>query len=509
MLPKFEEIAPAQPTQTSPLLIFISKREYVRNYLQTNVLGGLGGIAPVYHAFDAEIEPVQSIRDSLAGTYHYGTRETELNTWIANVMMLRHSNRSPAFRFRFERRLEDLSIVWQRAVGRFRGGPEPQKEDTGFRSCVRDALGIRKTDPKGWRDIFHRALHLVSVYGLGRPGLAGIAKLMYEWSCEPNRQVDALLARIRPGLVILPSNAFGPILNDLLRLRKKHGYRLLVLVDNWDNLSSKSIFLYPLDYIGVWGEQGVKQAQRIHEIPREKIFKLGTPRFDHYFEALAGVEKGIAPQSPYPFDYVLFVGCAIAFDETTALIILDQACHEWNQQNGSNLKVVYRPHPLRQPRKREHRFEKQKFRNVVLDRQIREQREIEGTIRTRSQPPLDYYPPLLANARLVIGPLTTMLLEAAIFRRRILALVYDDGAHLTSPHNALKNFPHFEGFLDTPGVTAVATMGGLSGSFISALGQTESASVLTNHENALAEYLHRDRFTYRERLLAALREIES
>jgi hypothetical protein len=58
--------------------------------------------------------------------------------------------------------------------------------------------------------------------------------------------------------------------------------------------------------------------------------------------------------------------------------------------------------------------------------------------------PLDYYPALIENAEFVVCPLSTMMLEAAIFRRRVLVIAYHDGVHPTSPGVAIR-YLHFDG----------------------------------------------------------------
>ena len=214
------------------------------------------------------------------------------------------------------------------------------------------------------------------------------------------------------------------------------GIRTLFLIDNWDNLSSKSVFWAAPDFLTVWGAQSRDHAVEIHGIPAGRIRIIGTPRFQKYYEIDA-----LKTQSHFAFEYVLFVGSALAFDELTALRLLEKelAAHP---EVYRGLKVVYRPHPWRADRHCPDRFEEAEFRHVVLDPQVR---DAYYRVDTSVQPGLDYYPTLLSRAHLVVGPLTTMLLEALICGTQVLAIAYDDGVHYTSPHNALKYYRHFEG----------------------------------------------------------------
>ncbi|MEJ7803912.1 MAG: hypothetical protein WKH68_11175, partial [Candidatus Limnocylindria bacterium] len=92
----------------------------------------------------------------------------------------------------------------------------------------------------------------------------------------------------------------------------------------------------------------------------------------------------------------------------------------------------------------------EQLRNVIVEPRVRDGYragwsggEQQGSL--RSQPlPMSAYPALLENAELVVCPLSTIMLEAAIFRRRVLTIAYHDGIHKTSPGVAI-DYLHFEG----------------------------------------------------------------
>jgi hypothetical protein len=256
-----------------------------------------------------------------------------------------------------------------------------------------------------------------------------------------NKTLFNKVKNIKPDIVVVPSNAFDPIGNDIVRICKILNIKTLFLVDNWDNLSSKSVFLFKPKYLGVWGEQSKLHAIQIHNYNEKNIFIVGTPRFNDYVKL-----KDNNLSSHFDFDYILFVGCAIAFDETSALQVLeDEICK--NRHLYGKLKIVYRPHPWRQTRISEKKFIEKNFLNIILDPQVsfsynNKLKDIQSG--KGFQPNINYYPSLLKNAKLVIGPLTTMLIESLILERPTLALAYDDGVHFTSPHNSLKYFIHFD-----------------------------------------------------------------
>ena len=70
-----------------------------------------------------------------------------------------------------------------------------------------------------------------------------------------NPELAQIVDTVNPDLVVMPSGGFEPEGLDLARICKKRGIRTLFLVDNWDNLSSKTIFYARPDFITVIGRQ--------------------------------------------------------------------------------------------------------------------------------------------------------------------------------------------------------------------------------------------------------------
>jgi hypothetical protein len=257
----------------------------------------------------------------------------------------------------------------------------------------------------------------------------------FEKSHLVNPDLLSAIKATKPSLVIFPSSAYDPAGIDVVKLCRTFKIPSFFLIDNWDNLSSKSILFEKPDYLGVWSQQSLEHAVKIQDFKESNIFILGTPRFDLYFS-----KRDTNIDSLFPFRYVLFVGTALAFDEAAALEKIDEII-ENNKDLFEGVKVVYRPHPWRHG---SDTIAGKNLSHVILDPQL-ESAYLEKNFTTSVQPSLDYYPSLIKNAEFVMGGLTTMLIEVLIFRKPYLALVHDDGVNLTSPHNAFKYFEHFKG----------------------------------------------------------------
>lgn len=333
------------------------------------------------------------------------------------------------------------------------------------------------------------------------PGLRPLLKSYYLWRAGRNEALHALLGRERPDLLIAPSGGIDVLVNDAVISARQLGIRSLVLVHNWDNLSSKGAFAVPPDALGVWGPQSVEQAQRIHRIPARTVHTLGAPSLDHYFRHVPG---STTPR--FPFRYALFAGCYAPFDELTPLQELERVIEE----RGLDLKVVYRPHPHRRGRIVPDHFDEAGFRHVVMDPEVADlyERSFEGfrgdPDRKPVFPGLDSYPATFEHAEFVVCPLSTMIVEAAIFEKRVIVVAYDDGVHPNSPAQVV-HYDHFSGIDRIDGFVLTRRREDLAEHFAElALGGREPEQPLREQ---IGDWLHHDDRTYAQRLAALVEEL--
>src|SRR3989338_6836820 len=248
--------------------------------------------------------------------------------------------------------------------------------------------------------VLYRILGLPVIYELTR---------FFILSRADDRRLFSVIKSIQPDVILMPSSGYEGITFEIIKTAKKQGVPTLMLVD--------------------------KDDVEIHGIPKERIFPIGTPRFFNYFK-----NRSEYP-SPYPFKYALFAGNSTGFDELSALKKLE----EYIEKNNLDLKIVYRPHPMRQKRKCPDNFVESEFKHVVLDLQAKEYYNREKSKTPSDLPDLDYYPRALANMEFMICPLSTMLIECLLFDKPVFVLAYDDGIHFVNPKNLYKYCRHFEG----------------------------------------------------------------
>lgn len=245
-----------------------------------------------------------------------------------------------------------------------------------------------------------------------------------------DENLDYVIKNNNFNLILIPTSGYHAVVMDIIKIARINKIMTFCLIDNWDNLSTKSIMWRKPDYIGVWGEQTKDHAVKIQDINPDKCFKIGTARYQKYFDLR---KKKI--KSHFNFDYALFLGTSWHWDEHTTLLKLDEIINK--SAKLGNFKIIYRPHPWRQG----HKTKIINYKNILYDPQILN--ILEG--KAHNQPDLNYYPSLISNSRFVLGGPQTMMIESTIFGKNYLALVYDDEVNFSNMKTVYNSYLHFRG----------------------------------------------------------------
>jgi len=462
-------------------LVVLSNNLYVRNLLSTDALGGLD-LAETFWVAATRVTDREELltKPNLRGFVDVPPARARRYSELRQFLLFALRFRSTTMR----RKLEAREYQLRRWSRRFRFGRGPVEASVRFQIRL------------DWRRILYVVAPVPGVKQLG------VALLLRRVGL--NEQLHEVVREVDPDLVIAPYVGTDDLAHDAIRSARLLGVPSLVLVINWDNLSSKGAFTVKPDYIGVWGEQSAEHARRIHGIPRDRVELLGVPTFDHYFRYPSGSEP-----APFPFRYAVFAGCFAAFDELTPLRRLDELI----EARSLDLKVVYRPHPYRQDRLEDDFADEATFRHVIVDPQMRDW--YVGAYRSRSRkiwqdplgqlPDLDYYAPLLDHASFVICPFSTMIIEAAIFERPVLVPAWDDGIHPIPPSSVI-DYEHFQGIEEIRGLEVCRTWAGFEEAFL-ALSGARSSGITEPMRDQIEYFLHHDERPYRDRLTALVARI--
>jgi hypothetical protein len=403
--------------------------EYVRNYLATNALRESSARFKVSIAASDSIERKESVANlpNFVGFIPTEPRQAQTLRALFQIYAWRHRSKSKTFFYRWLR--------WT--------GWDNVSTDRGFLKFVETFFL--------WSLASLRSANGFRVPILGSLVLFPISRYLLQSRLSQNRTLSRLLNEGGYSAVVFPSSAYEPLGVEIVLAARSQGIPSVCLIDNWDNLSSKTVFWEKPTKLGVWGEQAKSQAKQIHGFSEGSVSLIGSPRFEQYFDQETRKLRTRENREPY----ILFVGSAMPFDEISALRKLEDLLLKIDPEE--KLSVIYRPHPQQQKRKTPSSFRAEDFKRVQLDNQFleaaRRGMNVPGVTVSRLagnsfQPSLDRYPELLSGAELVVGPLTTMLLEASLCLTPAIGLAYDDNSHFNT---SLKYFSHFDGMDRLPG----------------------------------------------------------
>lgn len=231
--------------------------------------------------------------------------------------------------------------------------------------------------------------------------------------------------------IIIPCHAVDELITDYLSSARKIGLTSVVAIDNWDNLTSKSVFAVQPDYMTVMGRKCIEHAVEIHSIDRSKVLPFGLPRFDTYRKEVLLSGKSELRSAVE----ILYAGFSLPHAEIAVVNSL------WNGLKDrfpdQEFRFIYRPHPIPIPRI-------DGVTEVSAGVCTTEHGELERT----NMPKMDEdYLLSMINADVVIGAPTTMMFEAMLLDRPCIIDGTSDKFHRTNAASAIRNYTHMRDLL--------------------------------------------------------------
>ena len=223
-----------------------------------------------------------------------------------------------------------------------------------------------------------------------------------------------LFDKFQPDLVIHPCVLEGLFINDLLQITKLKRIPSIVIMNSWDNPSTKSAMIGQPDWLLVWGEQTKKHSVQFCNMPESRVVKFGAPQFEIYNKIPKYSKQDFCKK--YGFRkkqfILLYAGSSKGTDEVKQLNLLDGAI---NKGILKNIKIIYRPHPWGQGGRNGLNIIDMKWKNIVFDKSmIVYLKQLKNGVRSKFLSDYKDTHDILANVDAVISPLSTILLEAAI-----------------------------------------------------------------------------------------------
>ena len=392
------------------ILVLLTNSAYLRNYFDTNIFSYLSKAHELKFLKREKIQ-TDKINDFYFDTYKNDPKH-KLKTTFFDLSMNYHKDRSKYFGFRLKRFYRfDLRYLGELCL-----------ENNEKEIIINKLKKVHVLVKNFFIFLF---LNLLST-----KFFFYFINIYFKKYSSPNEDLREKILNSGCDLILFPTNGYSPEVFDILNISKKYKIKAHFISDNWDNLSSKMVFFNIPDKLYVWGQQTLEHAKYIHNIPKDKIVKIGSARYKNFF-----LNRNKPLTSHFNHEYILFLGSSWAWDEEATLNEIDHIIQK-NKSIFRDIKVVYRFHPFRQ---RKNKFNNH-WKNIIIDPQL--SNEIKDD--NRAWPDLNYYPSLIQNANFVIGGLTTMLIEATIFYKKYIAIAYDDGKSLLNQKNALSYFEHLK-----------------------------------------------------------------
>lgn len=167
---------------------------------------------------------------------------------------------------------------------------------------------------------------------------------------------------------------------------------LFTILENWDNMSSKAVLNFPPKAIGVWGEQSIGFAKKIHNIESEVVKPIGNARIDWL---IRNVSLASSAQS------IFFGGGSTNFElEIEYLKVTLSVADKFR------LNVFYLPHPKTYEKAQKIKSTL-KYKNLIFIGDYSDYKNF-------TLPRLDEYIEPYRNSKLFISSLSTMNLEARL-----------------------------------------------------------------------------------------------
>lgn len=424
------------------IAIVIEEEYHARNYLT-----GL-----VNFAHDEELEfhlvlaqklvrvPKRNLGQKSTSYVEFGGKHDKLFEFLKQVDKVKNRKKSKSFSYTLKRKYPPL-------IGRLfenynlRGVQLRNSENVEAIQPPVDDISIKLNKYgllKLFRTIRSRTVQAV-VFIIGFSFIGGPLRRLLSLVIR-EKKLDNELMWLNPDLVIYITSLNESTSIPLRRLCSRMKIPYLLIPDNWDNLSSKRTLWEKPDFVGVWGEQTRIQARRIHKLPGKAIISIGSPRLAPLFA------RSITQKRPLKTDKfrILFAGASILFDEQRFIVRTLQTF----QQLGVEIKLTYRPYPWRKHQIQENLFQ---FESFELDPSIAE--EISLSNFQDFSPKFEAYADLINSSDLVVGGLTTMVLESAMVGKNVIALVHKEGSSINSPHLGFQGYAHFEGLEKFPNIS--------------------------------------------------------
>jgi len=252
---------------------------------------------------------------------------------------------------------------------------------------------------------------------LALPGIRFFAEkfLHRQLSKVPFAELDEFLEREKPDILLHPSTFEGYFVNDFIFAAKKLGIPSVLIMNSWDNPSTKRSVSGLPDHVLVWGEQTRRHCVEMMRMPPERVHIFGAAQFDIFRSA--STSDPASYRRAYGLDedvrLLLYAGSTKPTDEAEHLRQLDSAI---SAGRLGNVKILYRPHPYGMAREKAKNIVGAAYKHVHVELGMKDflVSMVEGTNAGFYITDNRDTHELLGAVDALVSPISTMLIEASL-----------------------------------------------------------------------------------------------
>ena len=312
---------------------------------------------------------------------------------------------------------------------------------------------------KGWRQMMGwKAACLFTI------GALPVVRVIIDWLFDreldrhPASDFENFMEEEKPDGIVLPSTFNGYFENDAMRLGGHRKIPVLLLMNSWDNPSTKRMLVEQPSAVVVWGPRIKQHAMRYMGMSEERVYVFGAAQFEVFRQPVVRSRKKITESHNIASDdkLILYAGSSKGNAEDKHLNLLDHAI-----ETGliPSAKVIYRPHPYGVSQETAQRILETRFQHIHIEARMRTLIEDLAAGRHKGffLTPYQETHDLLSAVDMVISPLSTILIEAGLHGKPVMCMIpteEDVGSHWV----ILRDLAHFRELTDHPDVITVRSM---------------------------------------------------
>jgi hypothetical protein len=338
--------------------------------------------------------------------------------------------------------------------------------------------------------ILKKALYFIKVlikttirFVLSKSTYYQIIKKQYINSVETMLK-DEIFETYNFDLLIALSQASEPTAIAPIVFGQKFKVPSFLVIDNWDNLASKSVFPLEPNAIACFGNQSANFARNIQRFKHTVVHPIGSARFEVYRDLIESTARNYSKE-------IVFAGSSSAAQDQDLLEILNNYC----DSSKGDIKIKYRRHPYPyDPHGNKVNLEdiETRFKNIYVENYQEKGNSLQSLEDTCKS---------LSQTRVLIAMPTTFLLEGILCRIPTILISFKSKVVRYNSYRVLKELEHFKGINEVDNIYIVSTPDEL---FKQLDLQLQDKSVIQTHPKGLEHYVSWNSESFANRLCKAM-----